>query len=195
MDYSGGPCCFLKLFKCSVALLIHPWCRFPPVPFLPLRTCELRESVVIPVFTSVVRSYARYTSSQESIYFEPNVNTGLRGSGGQRRQKHRRSIDSLYNACCDIIASVSGQSVTLQKAILIPAAQPQQTFWHFVFLSCFPQHHNQPSNVSKLRRLHGTEASASDGLWTLAVWGLQVTWRRVGPLRLNLVLREEERRW
>lgn len=33
--------------------------------------------------------YMCSTSQQKSMYFEPNVNIGLRGSSGQRRQKYR----------------------------------------------------------------------------------------------------------
>lgn len=38
----------------------------------------------------------RSTSRHKSMYFEPNVNTDLRGSGGQRRQKHKDGASIQY---------------------------------------------------------------------------------------------------
>lgn len=198
------PVGFLKLFKCSGASLIRPWWRFPPSPS---RLCV--PAAVIPGFASVlclVLRRTRSTSCHKSIYFEPNVNTGLRGSGGQRRQKHRDGasihyimrVVTLYRVCLV-------KSGTVEKAILVPSAQTQQTFWHFVFLSYFP-----PATHPATLRFQTPPATWERGRcssrrcvcwpWALRTppgqrWRFRLSWGGVELLRLNLLLREEERWW
>lgn len=81
--------------------------------------------------------------------FEPNVNTGLRGSGGQRRQKHKDGASIHYIMRFVTLYSVSlVKSVTLEKGILIHLAQPQEKFLAFCFSFSFsPDNAWRPSHI------------------------------------------------